>query len=157
MGTGDPWVPANPMVMGLGHILNPSWVIGFLTDGFYVCGHGFGMAKPNRFVPVAIPGHTAVRTAVRAQATAWAAVARQLGVGRTEARREARAGGGTPASDVGSGGAAARGRAHDAEHSRARRPLVACGGDSRDDCRATQAASGDDDEARGERRLRREG
>lgn len=40
--------------MGLGQILNLSWVMSFLTDGLYVRGHRFGMERPNGFVPVAI-------------------------------------------------------------------------------------------------------
>ena len=53
--TGNPWVPVNPMGMGLGTKLNPSWVMGFLMGGFCIRGHGFGMAKPSRVVHVAIP------------------------------------------------------------------------------------------------------
>jgi hypothetical protein len=54
-GTGDPFVPANPMGMGLGQNLIPSWVVGFLTGKTCTRGHGFGLAKPSEFVPVAIP------------------------------------------------------------------------------------------------------
>ena len=52
--TGYPWVPINPMGMGLDKILNPSWVWIFLMglDIFYE--FGFGMAKQDGFIPVAI-------------------------------------------------------------------------------------------------------
>jgi hypothetical protein len=43
------------MGMGLGQILNPSRVMGFLTGKTCTRGHGFGLAKPSGFVPVAIP------------------------------------------------------------------------------------------------------
>jgi hypothetical protein len=53
--TGDPFVPANPMGMGLGQILNPSRVVSFFTGKTCTRGHGFGFAKPSGFVHVAIP------------------------------------------------------------------------------------------------------
>jgi hypothetical protein len=56
-GTGDPFVPANPMGMGLGQLLNPSRVVGFFTGKTCTRGHGFRLAKPSGFVPVAIPTH----------------------------------------------------------------------------------------------------
>jgi hypothetical protein len=64
-GTGDPLAPANPTGMGLGQILNPSWVMGLLTSIVYIRGHGFGMAKPSGFVPVAIPRRELARAAPR--------------------------------------------------------------------------------------------
>lgn len=48
MGTRD------PMSMGLGTKLNPSCVMGFLADKFYVHGHGFALIKRSGFIPVAI-------------------------------------------------------------------------------------------------------
>ena len=62
---GDPWVPANPMGLGLGKILNPSrvWVVtgmGFLMSSNIFHGFGFGTAKPDGFRPVAIPTHRKV-------------------------------------------------------------------------------------------------
>jgi hypothetical protein len=53
-GTGDPWVTRDPAGMGLGKKLCPWRVVGFLTGGSYVNGHGFGQAKPSGFTPVAI-------------------------------------------------------------------------------------------------------
>ncbi|KAF8714914.1 hypothetical protein HU200_027450 [Digitaria exilis] len=53
--TCTPHLPVNPMGMGLGQILNPSRVMGFLTGMSHPCEHGPGMAKPSGFVPVAIP------------------------------------------------------------------------------------------------------
>jgi len=55
MGTGNPWVPVNPTGTGLGKKLNPWRVMGFLTGGFCIRGHGFGQSKPNGFVLVANP------------------------------------------------------------------------------------------------------
>jgi hypothetical protein len=43
------------MDMGLGQILNPSRVMGFFVGKIYIRGHGFGMAKPSGFKPIAIP------------------------------------------------------------------------------------------------------
>jgi hypothetical protein len=43
------------MGMGLGQILNPSRVMGFFVGNIYIRGHGFGMAKPSGFKPIAIP------------------------------------------------------------------------------------------------------
>jgi hypothetical protein len=40
--------------MGLGKSLDPSRVVGFLAGKLYSHGHGFGMAKPSGFAPVAI-------------------------------------------------------------------------------------------------------
>jgi hypothetical protein len=42
----------NPMGMGLGTKLKQSRVMDFLMGGFCICGHEFGMEKPNGFVPV---------------------------------------------------------------------------------------------------------
>jgi hypothetical protein len=58
--TGDPWVPVNPMGMSLGTKLNPSRVMSFLIDGFCICEHGFGMAKPSGFVMAKISGFVPV-------------------------------------------------------------------------------------------------
>jgi hypothetical protein len=55
MGTGDPLMPANPLGMGLGQILDPSRVVGLFAGIIYIRGHGFGMAKPSGFEPIAIP------------------------------------------------------------------------------------------------------
>jgi hypothetical protein len=44
----------DPIVMGLGTKLNPSWVMSFLAGKFYVHRHGFGLTKPSGFIPVAI-------------------------------------------------------------------------------------------------------
>jgi hypothetical protein len=44
---GHPWVPINPMGMGLGTKWNPSEVMGFLMGGFCIREHRFGMAKPS--------------------------------------------------------------------------------------------------------------
>jgi hypothetical protein len=43
------------MGMGLGQILNPSRVMGFFVGKIYIRGHGFEMAKPSGFKPIAIP------------------------------------------------------------------------------------------------------
>lgn len=45
---------ANPTGMGLGKNLNPTWVMGFLMGTIYTHGYGFGLAKPSRFVSIAI-------------------------------------------------------------------------------------------------------
>jgi hypothetical protein len=55
MDTGDPLMPANPLGMGLGQILDPSRVVGLFAGIIYIRGHGFGMAKPSGFEPIAIP------------------------------------------------------------------------------------------------------
>jgi hypothetical protein len=55
MGTGDPLIPANPLGMGLGQILDPSRVMGLIAGIIYIRGQGFGMAKPSGFEPIAIP------------------------------------------------------------------------------------------------------
>jgi hypothetical protein len=57
MGTGDPLMPANPLGMGLDQILDPSRVVGLFAGIISIRGHGFGMAKPNGFEPIAIPMH----------------------------------------------------------------------------------------------------
>jgi hypothetical protein len=54
MGTGDPLMPANPLGMGSGQILDPSRVVGLFAGIIYIHGHGFGMAKPSGFEPIAI-------------------------------------------------------------------------------------------------------
>jgi hypothetical protein len=46
--------PVTRTGMGLGKNLDPSRVVGFLTGEIFSHGHGFGMAKPSGFVPVAI-------------------------------------------------------------------------------------------------------
>jgi hypothetical protein len=58
MGTSDPLIPANPLGMGLGQIADPSRVVGLFTGIIYIPGHGFGMAKPSGFEPIAIPSGT---------------------------------------------------------------------------------------------------
>jgi hypothetical protein len=55
MGTGDPLMPANPLGMGLGQILDPPRVVGLFAGIIYIRGDGFGIAKPNGFEPIAIP------------------------------------------------------------------------------------------------------
>jgi hypothetical protein len=55
MGTGDPLMPANPLGMDLGQILDPSRGVGLFVGIIYIRGHGFGMAKPSGFEPIAIP------------------------------------------------------------------------------------------------------
>jgi hypothetical protein len=55
IGTGDPLMPANPLGMGLGQILDPSRVVVLFAGIIYIRGHGFGMAKPSGFQPIAIP------------------------------------------------------------------------------------------------------
>jgi hypothetical protein len=57
------------MAMGLGRKLNPSCVMGFLMGGFCICDHGFGMAKPSGFVPIAISTYRCSRLC-RSQASA---------------------------------------------------------------------------------------
>jgi len=52
--TDNPLNTRDPMGMGLGTKSNPWRVMGFLVGIFYINGHGFGMAKPSGFVPVAI-------------------------------------------------------------------------------------------------------
>jgi hypothetical protein len=55
IGTGDPLMPANPLGMGLGQILDPSRVVVLFAGIIYIRGHEFGMAKPSGFQPIAIP------------------------------------------------------------------------------------------------------
>jgi hypothetical protein len=57
VGTG------NPLGMGLGQILDPSRVVGLFADIIYIRGHGFGMAKPSGFEPIAIPTYCPGRAA----------------------------------------------------------------------------------------------
>jgi hypothetical protein len=53
--TGDPWVPVNPMGMGLDTKLNPSWVMSFLMGGFVFVGVGLGWQNPVGLCP--LPSH----------------------------------------------------------------------------------------------------
>jgi hypothetical protein len=64
--------------MGLGKNLDPSRDVGFLTGEFYSREHGLGMAKPNRFVPVAISNHLLVACVFSRQA--WYNVLHKLGL-----------------------------------------------------------------------------
>ena len=53
--TGDPWVPANPMGLGLGKNSKPVMGMGFLMGSNIFHGFGFGVAKLDGFILVAIP------------------------------------------------------------------------------------------------------
>jgi hypothetical protein len=68
MGTGDPLMPANPLGMGLGQIVDPSRVVDLFAGIIYIRRHEFGMAKPSGFEPIAIPSCVAASApAPRAQ------------------------------------------------------------------------------------------
>jgi hypothetical protein len=56
-GTGNPRVPVTRSGTGMDTNLYPSAGMGFLTDVFFLRGHGYGLVVPSGYVPVAILTH----------------------------------------------------------------------------------------------------
>ena len=52
LGMGDPWVPETHVGTGLGQMLHPSWVMGFLIGLYNFYGYRFRIVKPAGLCPL---------------------------------------------------------------------------------------------------------